>query len=116
MSSSLPPIRWRHATTFLARLRGLLFYAPLVPGEALRISPCNAVHTIGMRYAIDVVFVAADGSILKVVPGLPPWRMASCRHAVEVIELAAGQASVNGLHTGASCPAASLQAGADDNT
>lgn len=116
MSPPSPPLSWRHATTFSARLRGLLFHAPLVPGEALRISPCNAVHTIGMRYAIDVVFVASDGCVLKVVYGLPPWRMASCRLAAEVIELAAGQAQANGLHTGARCLAAAQQSDTDDNT
>ena len=115
MNPSSPPIRWRHATSFFARLRGLLFHAPLGPGEALRISPCNAVHTIGMRYAIDVVFVAPDGRVLKVVQSLPPWRMASCRHAAEVIELAAGQAYASGLQVGASCRAATLQRGTDDN-
>ncbi len=116
MSTSPQPIRWRHASTFMARLRGLLFHGPLGPGEALRISPCNAIHTMGMRYAIDVVFVAPDGRVLKVVHALPPWRMVSCRQAAEVIELAAGQAQASGLHAGATCPAAYLQPSADART
>lgn len=103
MAQPSQPIRWRYATTFFARLRGLLGQAPPGPGEALRISPCDSVHTLGMRYPIDVVFVARDGGVLKVVYAMPPWRLAVCPGAADVVELAAGQAQACGLYPGARC-------------
>ena len=51
------PLELRRTETMLERMRGLLGRPPLRPGQALLIDDCNMVHTIGMRYAIDVVFV-----------------------------------------------------------
>ena len=81
----------------LERMRGLLWRPALAPGQGLLIAPCNSVHTIGMRYAIDVVFLDREGRVLKVCPALKPLRMAMARGARQVIELAAGEASRLGL-------------------
>jgi uncharacterized protein len=54
------------------------------------LSRCNAVHTIGMRFAIDVAFVDSHGRIRKIVKDLPPWRMAMSPFASVTIEFAAG--------------------------
>ena len=78
-------------------MRGLLWRPALAPGQGLLIAPCNSVHTIGMRYAIDVVFLDREGRVLKVCPALKPLRMAMARGARQVIELAAGEASRLGL-------------------
>ncbi len=56
------------------RMRGLLARAPLGVGEGLLIAPCNGIHTVGMRYAIDVVFIDRDGRVLRVTRALPPLR------------------------------------------
>lgn len=94
----------RHALRWHERLRGLLGRAPLGPDEALDIARCNSVHTVGMRYAIDVVFVGRDGSIVRVVEGLGPWRAAACWRAARTVELAAGAAARHGLVRGAAWP------------
>ena len=47
------------ARSFLQRARGLLGRAPLAADEALLIRPCSSIHTFGMRFAIDVVFIDA---------------------------------------------------------
>ena len=94
-------VHWRHARTFRTRLVGLLGQPPLKPQEALRITPCAAVHTFGMRHAIDVVFVGRGGVVLAVVPHVPPWRIVWRRGATEVVETAAGCAPACGLHVGA---------------
>jgi uncharacterized membrane protein (UPF0127 family) len=86
-------LRWRFARGFVARLRGLLGRSPPVPGAALLIAPCRAVHTVGMRYPIDIVFLARDGRVLRVCPQVVPVRARVCRRAWGVAELAAGQAS-----------------------
>ena len=78
------------ADTFWPRLKGLLGTAALPEGEGLWLCPCNCVHTCGMRYAIDVLFVDSDGRILKLVQALAPWRSACCWRAAAVLELPAG--------------------------
>jgi len=93
-------VRWRLATGFFERLRGLLGRPPPGRGEALWIAPCRAVHTVGMAYAIDVVFVGKEGRVLRIVPGLSPGRLAWCRRACAVIELAQGEAARLGWEVG----------------
>lgn len=89
----------RLADCFLMRLKGLLGTKNLPKGEALIIKPCSSVHTIGMSYAIDVLFVSEQNIVLKVVKNLPPWRAAACRGSAYVVELPAG----TGDATGAAC-------------
>lgn len=73
-----------------SRRTGLLRHSMLPEGTALIIAPCNAIHTIRMRFDIDVAFVAKDGRIVKVRHAVPPWRMSAALGAFAVIELAAG--------------------------
>ena len=77
-------------TNFLERMRGLLFRPQLKEDEAMLITPCGSVHTIGMRYPIDVVFVDRDWTIIKAVPDVKPWRSASCLKAQMVLEMISG--------------------------
>ncbi|ARP84451.1 hypothetical protein CAL12_09600 [Bordetella genomosp. 8] len=72
------------------RLRGLLCRRRPRPGIALWLSPCRAVHTCGMKYALDVVFLDRSGRVAAVIPALRPWRVALCLRAVSVVELEAG--------------------------
>lgn len=88
------------ARTSAARRRGLLGRDGLPHGSALAISRCNAIHTIGMRFAIDVVFVDSEGCVRKIVCGLPPWRIAISPPARVVIEFGAGELQPYGLHVG----------------
>ena len=64
------------ADTALARVRGLLGRASLPSGEGILLRPASSVHTAFMRFPIDVVFLDRELRVLKVVPGLPPWRTA----------------------------------------
>lgn len=90
----------RCADTFLLRALGLLATARLADDAGLLIRPCGGIHTFGMRYAIDAVFLDARGTVLAVHPLLEPWRIATCQHAHAVLELAAGTAARAGLHAG----------------
>jgi uncharacterized membrane protein (UPF0127 family) len=98
MSPVLVPVF--RARTPWARLRGLLGSRELPPGHGLLLEPCRAIHTLGMRRAIDVVFVAPDGAVLELRRGLGAGRVAGCRHAAAVLELAAGDAWRIGLWKG----------------
>lgn len=73
-----------------SRRTGLLRHNVMPEGAALIIAPCNAIHTIRMRFAIDVAFVAKDGRVVKLRHAVPPWRMAASLGAFAVIEMAAG--------------------------
>lgn len=90
----------RVADSFFSRLRGLLGTAALPAGNALLLKPCNSVHTVGMRYPIDVVFLDRDARVLKVVPSLPPWRSAGCSGSRMALELPAGTATRTGIEPG----------------
>jgi len=72
------------------RRRGLLGRQGLEEGHALVIAPCNAVHTFRMRFPIDVLFVARDGRITKIVRRLAASRIAVSFAAFATIELRAG--------------------------
>ncbi|HPF28007.1 MAG: DUF192 domain-containing protein [Steroidobacteraceae bacterium] len=76
--------------SFFERARGLLLRPPLARHQALLIEPCSAVHMLGMRYAIDVVFVDRDARVVCVLESLRPWRFGAARGAHATWELASG--------------------------
>jgi uncharacterized membrane protein (UPF0127 family) len=80
---------WR-TTNAWDRMRGLLGRAPLGTDEGLLIEPCASVHTVGMRYALDLAFLDRNGAVCKLVNGLLPMRMSSGPGARATLELAAG--------------------------
>lgn len=96
----------RIAAGFVQRARGLLLRPPLATNEALLIPGCASVHTFGMRYAIDVVFLDPLGRVLHVARALRPWRVASQSGAAAVLELRAGGAATHRLYPGAVLDAA----------
>jgi uncharacterized protein len=77
----------RDACTRRARLRGLLGHRD-PPPFALRLEPCRSVHTFGMRFALDLHWLDADGCTLRVDRGVRPGRIRLCRRARVVIEVA----------------------------
>ncbi len=76
-------------SNFLERMRGLLASPPLKENEGLLIVPCSSVHTFGMSYNIDLVFLDKQWTIVKTVKSLKPWRMSLSSSASMVLELAA---------------------------
>jgi uncharacterized membrane protein (UPF0127 family) len=88
------------AATRAARRRGLLGRESLGANEGLLLSPCKAVHTVGMRFPIDVIFIDRDGRAVRIVRSLSPWRIAMSARAKAVIELAAGQAAAGDIQVG----------------
>jgi uncharacterized membrane protein (UPF0127 family) len=72
------------------RSRGLLGRKGLGPGEGLWIVPCEAVHTFGMQFSIDLVYLDREHRIRKIRKNVRPWRLSACLPAHSVIELAAG--------------------------
>ena len=79
------------ARGFRARLLGLAFLRELPAGVGLLIPRCSSVHTFGMRFALDVVFIGDDGERLRTATAVPPRRILRCPGAVAVLETVAVQ-------------------------
>ncbi len=82
-------LRAAEAVGPVARLRGLAGLPHLEPGEALLIRRCRSVHTLGMRFALDLVWLDADDRVVRVDRGVPPGRLRTCPRARAVVERAA---------------------------
>lgn len=82
------------------RRRGLLGRDAFQAGHALVIAPTNLVHTFTMRFAIDILFTARDGRVLKVRRAVPPRRIAGALRGFAVVELPAGQIDASDTHVG----------------
>lgn len=91
----------RVADTLLRRTLGLIGKARLAPTEGLWIKPCNSIHTMGMRFSIDVAFLDRHGQVVKIVERLRPLRLVlPVRAAVSVVELPAGAVAKTGTRVG----------------
>ena len=75
------------AKDFRTRLRGLAHRDRGDAGPGLLISRCAAVHTFGMRFALDVYFLDRDGRVLSVRRRVPPRRFLWQRGARKVLEI-----------------------------
>jgi uncharacterized membrane protein (UPF0127 family) len=73
-----------------SRLRGLIGKdaGDFGDGHGLWITPCRGVHTLGMRFPIDVAYLSSEGVVVHIETGLKPWRFAPIKlRAASVLEL-----------------------------
>jgi uncharacterized protein len=78
------------ADTHWSRLRGLIGMdaRDFGNGKGLWIRPSRGVHTVGMRFPIDVLYLDHAGSVVHLEHSLRPWRFAPVRmKAASVLEL-----------------------------
>jgi len=95
-----PIARVWNANTYFLRLRGLLG-RPLEEGGGLLLTPCGSIHTFGMRYPIDAVYLDCKGRVLRVDEALPAGKAwPQERGAKRVLELPAGFAAKRQIHAG----------------
>ena len=93
--------RIRVARSTRDRTVGLLRTPELQAGEGLWIERSPSIHMFFMPYAIDAVFVAADGRVTKVVSNLKPWRVVWwARGARDCLELPVGAATASSTQPG----------------
>jgi uncharacterized protein len=91
------------ADTHWSRLRGLLGLAAddFRNGRGLWIVPCHGVHTLGMGFAIDVIYLDRTMNVIHVESELRPWRFAPVRvNAASVLELPGRTAMGTGTAVG----------------
>ena len=87
--AALPGVNVRVAAAPLARLLGLAGLRALPPASALLLPRTRSVHTLGMRFALDLVWLDDAGRVVRVDRGVRPWRVRGCRAASRVLELPA---------------------------
>jgi len=89
------------ATRFVQRLRGLIGRRPLEKGAGLLLDPGGSVHTFGMRFPIDVVFLDRYRNILDTRGSIAPNRICLApRRTSSTLELPAGVCSSRDLRPG----------------
>lgn len=80
----------RVANTHWTRLRGLMAIKPASFGfgQGLWIVPCHGVHTWGMRFPLDLLYLDSDNIVVHLEESVKPWRFAPVRmDTVTVLEL-----------------------------
>jgi uncharacterized protein len=81
----------RKADNFLTRLVGLLKRTQLGPEEALWLMPSKGIHTVGMKFPIDVVFLNKEFFVVGLISGMLPYRVSGVHmRGYSVIELPSG--------------------------
>lgn len=79
------------ADRFVTRLIGLLRTAVLTENQGLLLKKCNQVHTFGMKFPIDAVFLSKDGDILHMEQEMGPGKISPhIKKAYWVLELKSG--------------------------
>ncbi len=61
--------------TFWSRFKGLMLKKTIDRETLYILTPCNGIHMLFMRFPIDVVYLDAEGKVLRVIEGLKPWRL-----------------------------------------
>lgn len=81
----------KKADSFITRLVGLLKRRNLGPEEALWLVPSKGIHTVGMKFPIDVIFLDRGNKVINLISSLPPYRVSSINfRAVSLVELPSG--------------------------
>ena|ERR1700677_4962013 len=91
----------RVADSFLTRLVGLLRDKMLAQGDGLWIVPCNSIHSIGMKFDFDAVFLDKQLRVVHLMSEMKPWRISKMVfNAHSVLELPAGLVAQTGTALG----------------
>ena len=79
------------ARSLWLQTNGLLGRKQLPSDGGIWLEPCNGIHTMGMRFAIDVLFLDRSGTVLKAISNVSPWHICwPVRGAHIVVEISAG--------------------------
>jgi hypothetical protein len=93
-------IRVLIADTAVERMRGLLGRGNLASDEALLLRPCRSVHTFGMRFLIDVLFLDRHGRVVSLHADTPPRRLLFSFRATQTLEMPAGAVRSRAIKSG----------------
>ena len=89
------------ACSFRSRCVGLLRRQSMPEQEGLLFVPGGNVHTLGMRFNIDIVFLSSQMRVLELAADVAPWRiLLAPKGTTRVLELAAGRIAATRLTSG----------------
>ena len=89
------------ADGFFTRFRGLMFRRSIPADYALHIIPCNQVHMFNMRFPIDVIYLDASGTVVKIDENVQPGKICkTVKNAKSVIEVTGFYSSINNIRQG----------------
>jgi uncharacterized protein len=75
------------ATTRRSRLLGLALLDRERAGDGLLIPACRSIHTFGMRFPLDLIFIGSDGRVVELRRSVPPGQFVRCPEGAAVLEL-----------------------------
>ena len=91
----------RMAERFVPRMMGLLWTDGLAEGEGLWIQPCSSIHSLGMRFEFDAVFLGPGGKVVGRYERFRKNRISRVYwNARGVLELPAGTIERTGTEVG----------------
>mgnify|MGYP000164149196 FL=1 len=82
------------------RTAGLLKFPPLNLNQGLLINKCNSIHTFGIKYSLDIVYLSRHLKVIKVVENIKPTRMSLCFGAKHTLEMLTGEVNRLGIKKG----------------
>ena len=97
------------ANTSESRRMGLLSRRKLEHGDGLLLTDAQTIHTFGMKFPIDLVFIDGMGTVIGLSPDLQPGRTATLGIRTSVLELPAGTIAATGTELGDSIVAEDRQ-------
>ena len=91
----------RRADGAWSRVVGLLGRRSLAEDEGLFLTPCTSIHTLFMRFPIDILYLNREHAVVKAVKHLRPFRASAClRGAHSILELPTGAIKTSGTQVG----------------
>ncbi len=79
------------ANTRRSIMRGLGGLEALPPGHALLLDPCRSIHTVPMRFALDLVWLDRNCGVVRFDENVRRFRAKTCLRARSVVEATAGE-------------------------
>lgn len=89
------------AYSFWRRFKGLMFRKSIDDDYALHIKPCNQIHMLNMKFAIDVIYLSDSGEVIKIDENVKPGTVCkTVKNAKSVIEVNSSAAAKFGISEG----------------
>jgi uncharacterized membrane protein (UPF0127 family) len=83
-------LRVAPADTWLTRMKGALGRLGWKPDDGIWVIPSCGIHTIGMLFAIDLIYLDAGNRVIHLVEHLGPFRISPIRiRCASILELRA---------------------------
>lgn len=90
-----------NANRFFRRFMGLMYRKSMAENHGLLLTPCNDIHTFGMRFDIDTIALDKNDVILFIDKAVPPNKVRKkVKGGYKVLELNSGMADKLNLNVG----------------